>query len=59
MPARSPIWALRFLSSTCSRDEPFHHQYDLEQVREMVSALQILRLGYSALRFNVVFVARR
>lgn len=59
VPARSAIWRLRFLSSTCPRDEPFHNEYRAEEVREMLSGFDIQRSWYSALRFNVLFVVRR
>ncbi len=58
VPARSPIWKLRFLSSTCPHSEPFHNEYLPPEVREMLSGWTILHLGYSLLRFNVMFVAR-
>ncbi len=58
VPARSPIWKLRFLSSTCPHSEPFHNEYLPNEVREMLSGWTILHLGYSLLRFNVMFVAR-
>jgi len=59
VPAQSWIWHLRFLSSTCPRDEPFHHEYTLAQVKPMLAAFEIVEIRYSLLRFNVVFVARR
>lgn len=58
VPARSAIWRLRFLSSTCPHTEPFHNQYVTSEVRAMLEGWQIERLRYSLLRFNVVFVAR-
>jgi ubiquinone/menaquinone biosynthesis C-methylase UbiE len=59
VPARSMIWQLRFLSSTCPHAEPFHNQYLPSEVREMLAGWKVERLGYSLLHFNVVFVARR
>ncbi len=58
VPARSLIWRLRFLSSTCPGDEPFHNEYRTEDVRSMLDGWRIEKLGYSLLRFSVVFVAR-
>jgi ubiquinone/menaquinone biosynthesis C-methylase UbiE len=57
VPARSAIWKLRFLSSTCPGDEPFHNEYVPGEVREMLSDFDVRRIWYSALRFNVMFVA--
>jgi ubiquinone/menaquinone biosynthesis C-methylase UbiE len=59
VPARSAIWRLRFLSSTCPGDEPFHNEYRADEVREMLSGFEIQRIWYSALRFNVLFVVQR
>jgi SAM-dependent methyltransferase len=59
VPARSAIWNLRFLSSTCPRDEPFHNEYKPDEVRAMLAGWEIVRLGYSLLHFNVLFVARK
>jgi SAM-dependent methyltransferase len=58
VPARSPIWKLRFLSSTCPHSEPFHNEYLPPEVRQMLAGWSVLHLGYSLLRFNVMFVAR-
>ena len=59
VPARSAIWKLRFLSSTCPHSEPFHNEYLPNEVREMLTGWQIESLRYSLLHFNVLFVARK
>jgi len=59
VPARSMIWKLRFLSSTCPHSEPFHNEYLPNEVRTMLDGWDVLHLGYSLLHFNVLFVARR
>lgn len=59
VPARSAIWKLRFLSSTCPHSEPFHNEYLPHEVRAMLDGWKLEHLGYSLLRFNVLFVARR
>jgi ubiquinone/menaquinone biosynthesis C-methylase UbiE len=59
VPARSPIWRLRFLSSTCPGDEPFHHEYVPDEVRAMLDSFDVKRIWFSALRFNVMFVVGR
>lgn len=59
VPARSMIWRLRFLSSTCPHSEPFHNEYLPSEVRAMLADWTVLKLGYSLLHFNVMFVARR
>ena len=61
VPCRSLIWRLRFLSSTCPGDEPFHNEYRPEEVRAMLdtAGLSTERIWYSSLHFNVLFAARR
>ena len=59
VPARSAIWKLRFLSSTCPHSEPFHNEYLPHEVREMLTGWQIESVRYSLLHFNVLFVARK
>lgn len=59
VPARSAIWKLRFLSSTCPHSEPFHNEYLPHEVREMLSDWKVEHLRYSLLHFNVLFVARK
>ena len=59
VPARSAIWKLRFLSSTCPHSEPFHNEYLPPEVRAMLAGWRVEHLSYSLLRFNVLFVARR
>jgi ubiquinone/menaquinone biosynthesis C-methylase UbiE len=59
VPARSAIWKLRFLSSTCPHSEPFHNEYLPHEVREMLAGWQIESVRYSLLHFNVLFVARK
>jgi ubiquinone/menaquinone biosynthesis C-methylase UbiE len=58
VPARSAIWKLRFLSSTCPHSEPFHNEYLPDEVREMLTGWLIESVRYSLLHFNVLFVAR-
>ena len=59
VPARSAIWKLRFLSSTCPHSEPFHNEYLPDEVRDMLTGWSIEHIGYSLLHFNVLFVARK
>lgn len=59
VPARSPIWRLRFLSSTCPGGEPFHNEYVPDEVRTILARFDVKRIWFSALRFNVMFVVSR
>ena len=59
VPARSAIWRLRFLSSTCPHSEPFHNEYLPDEVRQLLADWTIQKVWYSMLRFNVMFVVSR
>lgn len=59
VPCRSMIWKLRFLSSTCPGDEPFHNEYQLGEVRAMLKDFEVERIWHSAMRFSVLFAVRR
>ncbi len=59
VPARSLIWKLRFLSSTCPHSEPFHNEYLPHEVRAMLAGWTVEQIRYSLLHFNVMFVARK
>lgn len=59
VPSRSLVWKLRFLSSTCPGDEPFHNEYTPDEIRTMLAPLDITRIWLSAFHFNVMFIARR
>ncbi len=59
VPGRSPIWKLRFLSSTCPHDEPFHRMFRRAEVEDLLSALDLQLMSYSFLRINMVFVAHK
>ena len=57
VPARSLIWRLRFLSSTCPHSEPFHNEYLPDEVRELLKDWQLHLFRHSLLHFNLLFVA--
>jgi len=59
VPARSPIWRLRFLSSTCPAGEPFHNEYRVGEIREMLSYYELISVRYALFWSSVVFVARK
>jgi SAM-dependent methyltransferase len=59
VPSRSPIWKLRFLSSTCPHDEPFHRMFRRVEVEDLLSALDLQWMSYSLVRTNILFVARK
>lgn len=59
VPHKSIFWRFRFLSSTCPREEPFHNQYAIEQVRRLLSDFKMIYIRLSSLRLNVVFVSEK
>lgn len=59
VPARSPVWKLRFLSSTCPAGEPFHNEYRLGEVRQMLEFFDILAARYALFGTSVIFVVRK
>ena len=59
VPSRSLIWKLRFLSSTCPGDEPFHNEYTPAEIRGMLDPFEVTKIWLSPLHFNVMFIARR
>ena len=59
VPSRSPIWKLRFLSSTCPGGEPFHNQYSLAEVAGMLSDFDIGTVRHVIFGSNVLFVASK
>ena len=59
VPGRSPIWKLRFLSSTCPADEPFHNQYSVAEVVGMLSDFELGVVRHVIFGSNVLFVAHK
>lgn len=59
VPARTPIWKLRFLSSTCPAGEPFHNEYKGSEVEEMLGYFEVMFVRYALSGTSVAFVAKR
>jgi len=60
VPHVSPLWRMRFLSSTCPREDPFHNTYRKSEVRKLLEvSLTVLHLRLSILGMAAVFVARK
>jgi len=56
VPHRSILWKFRVLSSTCPHSEPFHNEYELEEIKIMFKTFDFVLFKYSLLRLNIVFV---
>lgn len=59
VPAVSPIWFLRFLSSTCPRGEPFHKNFKKEELRKLLKDFNIIKLSRSVLGMSYFFVLQK
>lgn len=59
VPAISPIWFLRFLSSTCPRGEPFHKNFKKEELKKLFREFNIIRLRKSVLGMSYFFVLKK
>ena len=59
VPSQSPIWKLRFLSSTCPHNEPFHRMFRKAEVEDLLAVLDLRWISYSLLRTSILFVAHK
>ncbi|HWS47508.1 MAG TPA: class I SAM-dependent methyltransferase [Acidimicrobiia bacterium] len=60
VPSRSPIWKLRFLSSSCPAEEPFHKNYSKEELRELLSKqFSSVKLGSGNASMSIYFIATK
>lgn len=59
VPAISPIWFLRFLSSTCPRGEPFHKNFKKEELEKLFKEFRIIKLSRAVLGMSYFFVLQK
>lgn len=59
VPAISPIWLLRFLSSTCPRGEPFHKNFKKEELKKLFKDFTIIKLNRSVFGMSYFFVLKK
>jgi len=59
VPAISPIWFLRFLSSTCPRGEPFHKNFKKEELEKLFKQFNIIKLSRAVLGMSYFFVLEK
>ncbi|MDO8487502.1 MAG: class I SAM-dependent methyltransferase [Candidatus Curtissbacteria bacterium] len=59
VPSDSPIWFLRFLSSTCPRGEPFHKNFKCKELKSLFREFKILHLARSVLGMSYFFVLEK
>lgn len=59
VPHRMFLWRFRVLSSTCPLSEPFHNEYKIDEVTDLLGAFRVISIRYSTLRLNIVFVVAK
>lgn len=59
VPAISPIWFLRFLSSSCPRGEPYHKNFKKEELIKLFKDFTIVKLSRSVLGMSYFFVLKK
>ncbi len=59
VPHNTIFWRFRILSSTCPHSEPFHNQYNVDEVRMLLHLFIIKYLKLSILRLNIVFIVEK
>lgn len=59
VPAISPIWFLRFLSSTCPRGEPFHKNFKKEELKKLFRGFNIIKLSRAVIGMSYFFVLEK
>lgn len=59
VPSTSPVWFLRFLSSTCPRGEPYHRNYRKEELVDLFEGFKISYLKRANLGMSYFFVLEK
>ncbi len=59
VPSSSPVWFLRFLSSTCPRGEPFHKNFSKEELETLFKKFRIVKLSLSVMGMNYFFILEK
>lgn len=59
VPSKSPIWFLRFLSSTCPQGEPFHKNYKKEELYYLFKTFKIIQLKKNIFGMSYIFVLEK
>lgn len=60
VPSQSLIWKMRFLSSSCPAEEPFHKNYDKAELRKLLEGqFSSVKMGIGNLSMSIYFVATK
>lgn len=59
VPAVSLIWSFRFLSSTCPQGEPFHKNYNKNELKELFKDFKIIQLEKIIFGMSYLFVLEK
>lgn len=59
VPSKSPIWFLRFFSSTCPQGEPFHKNFEKNELIKLFKFFKILKLKKGIFGMSYFFVLEK
>lgn len=59
VPNASPIWFLRFLSSTCPQGEPFHKNFKKQELIELFKDFTIIKLQKIVFGMTYFFILKK
>jgi ubiquinone/menaquinone biosynthesis C-methylase UbiE len=59
VPSQSPLWHMRFLSSTCPREEPFHKNFQKKELEKLFGKHRISLLKKSVFNMSYIFVVEK
>lgn len=59
VPSKSPVWLLRFLSSTCPKGEPFHKNFKKRELEKLFKLFKISKLSRSIFGMSYFFVLEK
>jgi hypothetical protein len=60
VPSQSLIWKLRFLSSSCPAEEPFHKNYSKAELKALLAReFSSAKLGIGNMSMSIYFVATK
>ena len=60
MPSQSLIWKMRFLSSSCPAEEPFHKNYNKAELKSLLTKeFSSVKMGIGNASISIYFVATK
>jgi ubiquinone/menaquinone biosynthesis C-methylase UbiE len=59
VPAVSWVWNLRFLSSTCPAEEPYHKNYERHELEDLLAKFEVVKLQRAVFGMSWMYVVRK